>query len=314
MPLLWVSLAFLSHVLLAASLTLPTAAWLGLAALALPLASLNQISIFIHSRFPSFSRLRLPRLPGKLAQTMVGIASKLQSLSALIPLSLLPLFLLLGAARYQAAQPRLTPATLASSVSNRQETSSWRGWWYEHPTTGYIPTCVCGWKSLRALDSNQTIEVEGLLLARVSAGNEWAYGNRLRLQGKLLTPAEDESFSYRDYLARSGVYSYMTYPRTERLEMGEGNPLLAGVYAFHKRGVETLYRIFPDPEASLMAGILLGEPRASRLKSRLIFAPLAQAISSLFRDSTSRWWRGCSPCCSAGYGGEGGERLQRRSR
>ena len=106
MPLLWVSLAFLCGILLAASLTLPTAAWLGLAALVLPLAFLNQISTFLTSRFPLLSRLRLPHLPGKLAQTMDEIASKLQRLSALMPLSLLPL-LLLGAARYQAAQPRL---------------------------------------------------------------------------------------------------------------------------------------------------------------------------------------------------------------
>ena len=166
MPLLWVSLAFLCGILLAASLTLPTAAWLGLAALALPLASLNRISIFLTSRFPSFSRLRLPRLPGKLAQTMVGIAIKLQSLSALIPLSLLPLFLLLGAARYQAAQPRLTPESLAW-YNDQAGDVELEGVVVRAPDERDTYTNLrVRVESLRALDSNQTIEVEGLLLAR----------------------------------------------------------------------------------------------------------------------------------------------------
>ena len=301
MPLLWVSLAFLCGILLAASLTLPTAAWLGLAALALPLASLNRISIFLTSRFPSFSRLRLPRLPGKLAQTMVGIASKLQSLSALIPLSLLPLFLLLGAARYQAAQPRLTPESLAW-YNDQAGDVELEGVVIRAPDERDTYTNLrVRVESLRSLDSNQAIEVEGLMLVRASAGDEWAYGDRLRLQGSLVTPAEDESFSYRDYLARSGVYSYMAYPRTERLGRGEGNPLLAGVYAFHKRGVETLYRIFPDPEASLMAGILLGEPQGIPAEVQADFRATGAShiiaisgfnitlVASLFTTMFSRW-------------------------
>ena len=120
-------------------------------------------------------------------------------------------------------------------------------------------------------------------------------------RGKLLTPTEDESFSYRDYLARSGVYSYMAYPRTDRLERGEGNPLLAGVYAFHERGVETLYRIFPDPEASLMAGILLGEPQGIPAEVQANFRATGAShiiaisglnitlVAGLFTTAFSRW-------------------------
>ncbi|MEJ2601096.1 MAG: ComEC/Rec2 family competence protein, partial [Anaerolineales bacterium] len=38
----------------------------------------------------------------------------------------------------------------------------------------------------------------------------------------------------------------------------QGNFLLAWVYALKRRALGTVYQIFPDPEASLMAGILLG--------------------------------------------------------
>jgi competence protein ComEC len=42
------------------------------------------------------------------------------------------------------------------------------------------------------------------------------------------------------------------------LEHHQWNPVLAAIYALRQRGVETVYRLFPDPEAALMAGILLG--------------------------------------------------------
>jgi competence protein ComEC len=38
----------------------------------------------------------------------------------------------------------------------------------------------------------------------------------------------------------------------------QGNPILARIYALRERSLETIYTLFPDPEASLLAGILLG--------------------------------------------------------
>ena len=37
-----------------------------------------------------------------------------------------------------------------------------------------------------------------------------------------------------------------------------GNPIVAALYAFKDRSLENIYRMFPDPESSLLAGILLG--------------------------------------------------------
>jgi len=244
MPLFWVSLAFLLGILLAAILPLPTAAWLGLAAISLPIPFLRQIFQRLKSRIALLSRLHRP--------------AWLSRLPALIPYSLLPFFLFLGAARYQAAQPTLTPGSLAWYNDRPQEVEL-EGILVRAPDERDTYTNLrLRVDSLITMDAEDAIEVDGLLLVRASPGS-YAYGDRLRLQGKLLTPSEDEAFSYRDYLARSGVYSYMAYPQIDRMARGLGNPLLAGLYAFHDRGVQTIYRIFPDPEASLMAGILLGE-------------------------------------------------------
>mgnify|MGYP001071938093 FL=1 len=246
MPLFWVSLAFLFGTLLAAGLSLPTAAWLGLAVLSFPLLFVRRFGTYLRLHFPVLSRLQRP--------------AWLSHLPTLIPYSLLPFFLFLGSARYQAAQPNLTPTALAWYNDTPAEVVL-EGNLIQPPDERDTYTNLrVRIDTLRLPDSDKPLPVDGLLLVRTSPGS-YAYGDRMRLQGQLVTPAENESFSYRDYLSRSGVYSYIGYPQITRLARGLGNPLLAGLYAFHDHAVDTVYRIFPDPEASLMAGILLGEPQ-----------------------------------------------------
>ncbi len=86
----------------------------------------------------------------------------------------------------------------------------------------------------------------------------FSYGDRIRLQGQLVTPTENEDFSYRDYLSHQGIYSYMSYPATSLVQHGQGNPLFAALYAFRQHALDLVYSIYPDPEASLISGILLG--------------------------------------------------------
>jgi competence protein ComEC len=100
--------------------------------------------------------------------------------------------------------------------------------------------------------------VQGRVLAYLPTGGEWHYGDRLRLWGELRTPPASEDFSYQAYLARQSVYSYMPYASASLLEQGSGNPFLQAVYAFRETGLGLIYQYLPDPEASLLAGIVLG--------------------------------------------------------
>ena len=86
----------------------------------------------------------------------------------------------------------------------------------------------------------------------------YEYGERIRIRGKLLTPPENEEFSYREYLARQGVHSYMSQTEVTHLPGDGGNPIRKAIYAFKDKALKNIYLIFPDPEASLLAGILLG--------------------------------------------------------
>jgi competence protein ComEC len=81
----------------------------------------------------------------------------------------------------------------------------------------------------------------------------------VRLRGHLQTPPEFEDFSYQDYLAHQGILSLMSDAVATRLPFTGGNPLVRGIYTLRESGIKQIYRIFPDPEASLLAGILFGD-------------------------------------------------------
>ena len=102
------------------------------------------------------------------------------------------------------------------------------------------------------------LPVEGELLARALPNEEYEYGERIRIRGKVVTPPENEDFSYLEYLARQGVHSYMTQTEITHLPGDGGNPIRRVIYQFKDKALENIYLIFPDPEASLLAGILLG--------------------------------------------------------
>lgn len=227
LPLLWLSLAFVAGIALGRQVTLETRWWLALAGGALAAAIV--------------ARLLTVRRGRPLA----------------VHLLLLPVALLLGAARYQAAQPALDPFFIA--------------WYNDRPydvlVTGYVdapPDRRDSYTNLKLqvefidTGNESPLPCHGRLLARVDPDFDFRYGDRVRLRGSLRTPPENEEFSYRDYLARYGIHAYMSRATLTHLPGRGGNPLLAAVYAWKERALLNIYRLFPDPEAALLAGILLG--------------------------------------------------------
>ncbi len=245
MPLFWISLAILCGILLSPSLTLPVLVWCGVILLAVIVA------------VPPVFRRITSRLPPEYNQITHSLKF---SSPRLIPL--LVIFFCLGAIRYQAAQPRIRPDFIAfyNDQSNEYLVD---GVIVEPPdvrdTYANLRLRVEQMASLPAQgEAAEFIPVHGLLLARVPSGGSYAYGDRVRFQGKLETPSEDEDFSYRNYLANHGIYSILFYPASSVLQRDEGNPFFAALYTFRQHAVEMVYSLYPDPEASLLAGILLG--------------------------------------------------------
>ena len=230
-PLFWLSLSFLLGILLGGAVSLPVSIWLFLAGIALVLGLLW--------RFLTHSI------------DLTSLAKDVTSATAIL------VFLFLGAARYQTVVPVFDAFDLAW-YNDRDYDTLVTGWVTEPPDRrdNYANLRV----HATGIDTGDgtDLEADGLLLARVDPNDEYHYGQIVRLRGRLETPAEDEEFSYRDYLAREGVYSIMSSADVTVLPGKEGDFFTAGLYALKGYALETIYRIFPDPEASLLAGILLG--------------------------------------------------------
>ncbi len=227
-PLFWVSLAFLGGLLLASQVSLASQFWL-LAAGLLLLAGL------ILRPWATRSRLKPQTY---LAVLFAGV------------------FLFLGGLRYQSALPRIDAFHIAW-YNDRAYDVLVTGWLVEPPDyrDGYTNLRL----QVEAIDTGSgDLPVEGLTLVRTFPNESYEYGERLRIRGRLMTPPEDEEFSYREYLARQGIHAYM--PRSEITLLPEvsGNPIARAIYRLKAHALEHVYLIFPDPEASLLAGILLG--------------------------------------------------------
>ena len=241
LPLLWLSLAFLAGILLAALLALPLWAWL-LAAVVAALAAFGL-------------RKRIGWLP-------------LFALAAVCAL-------LGGAARYQAAQPEFGPADLAYYNDGNARVEI-RGIVSEPPLARdtYLELRI---DAESILFDGGIHQVSGRLLARIDLRSEFRYGDRLLLHGELVTPAEDEDFSYRAYLARDGIHSLMPFASITHLASGKGLPFWAALYSLRENGLETLYRLYPAQEAALLAGILLGDESG-----------LSEPLKTAFNDTGTR--------------------------
>lgn len=240
LPLLWVSLAFVLGVLAAAGLLAAGSLWVGLGLFA-------SLALAVGWR-------RLPGL-GRLAAFAVVIFS-------------------LGALRFQAAQPRIDETSLLYYNEVRERVtidgSLIRPAVYRQ---GYVELWV----------EAEYIEIDGIqhpvagkVLARTDLGQAWIYGDRVRLTGQLRTP-DQSGASYQQYLARQGVHSLMSFALAERLDGSGGDWLPAQLHALRGRGVEVLHRLYPDPVAGLLAGILLGDESG-----------IPQSLKDDFNDTATR--------------------------
>ena len=164
----------------------------------------------------------------------------------------------LGAARYQFSLPTYSPDFIA--------------WYNDSDDEMVITGILMAPPDIRDSYINLQIEDEyvrvgreinraaasGRLLERAPIDGVWHYGDRLILRGGLETPPENEDFSYRNYLANQGIYSFMPYASASLLDSQQGNPVAHAIFVFKAKALDIVYRLFPDPEASLFAGILLG--------------------------------------------------------
>ncbi len=106
--------------------------------------------------------------------------------------------------------------------------------------------------------NQQPMPVHGLALVSAPRYSGLAYGDTIQIQGLPTTPPVFDTFSYRDYLARSGVYTYVPYSKITRLERDQGSPILAALFDIKQHSHGLITRLLPSPQSALLTGILLG--------------------------------------------------------
>ena len=126
--------------------------------------------------------------------------------------------------------------------------------------------------------------VRGRLLATLPREAELAFGDRVRLAGDITLPATFETgmgrvFDYPSYLRAGGISAVMRYATLE--ERVEGAWSVRRTLFSVKHSFEhSLRKLLPEPNASLMEGILLGERRGipEDLNNALIIVGLIHIV------------------------------------
>jgi len=129
-----------------------------------------------------------------------------------------------------------------------------------------------------APEYGDTVEIQGLL--------EPVVGSPLAAPAQSAAPTSGKSSAaqaLRPVAAPAGIFAAMTFPRLSILERGGGNLALAWLFALRQQLAQAISHALPEPEASLLIGILLG------LKTSVLRAqyPLFQATGTVHLIVTS---------------------------
>jgi len=111
-----------------------------------------------------------------------------------------------------------------------------------------------------AFGQNLTADLDNGLRVLVSANKfpEYAYGDKINLDCMLQLPKNQDSFDYRMYLAKDGIFYLCQKPKIELLASGQGNNLYAGILQIKNKFNDNINRLIPSPEAGLLSGLILG--------------------------------------------------------
>jgi competence protein ComEC len=115
---------------------------------------------------------------------------------------------------------------------------------------GAVAVIVLGPNGPYAPEYGDTVELQGLL--------EPVVGSPVTAPAPNAQASASASKSLQPVNAPAGIFAAMSFPRLSILERGGGNPLLAWLFTLRQRLAQAVSQSLPEPEASLLIGILLG--------------------------------------------------------
>ncbi|MCY4464142.1 MAG: ComEC/Rec2 family competence protein [Chloroflexi bacterium] len=106
---------------------------------------------------------------------------------------------------------------------------------------------------------NHDQATSGLVLVEADRSATVAYGERIRATGRLEMPPSWDSFSYAEYLTRQGVFSRLPNAAVQVISAGHGSPIQSLLIELKQSVKRNIGDALPDPQASLLTGILTGD-------------------------------------------------------
>jgi competence protein ComEC len=101
----------------------------------------------------------------------------------------------------------------------------------------------------------------GRALVQAPSNTPVQYGDQVQVDGKPTIPPDGADFSYRDFLARESIFTSIQYASVYVLSHGHGSPAWALLLDVKSSGLRAVSGLLPEPAASLLEGILLGNDR-----------------------------------------------------
>jgi len=123
---------------------------------------------------------------------------------------------------------------------------------------------------VRDIYTRYTVEVESIkrtsawepahlkLLVTVNRYPEFHYGEVIEAGSEIEVPFETDTFSYREYLSRQGIYAQAMTNDIESTGIRRGSPLVSTLIGLKSFIGDAINRLLPEPESSLLSGLLLG--------------------------------------------------------
>ncbi len=86
----------------------------------------------------------------------------------------------------------------------------------------------------------------------------YEYGDKLEIECNLEAPEPIEDFRYDKYLARFGVHTLCQNPKITKIGSEGGSKILASIYDMKTVVADKINKLWHEPKASFMAGLLYG--------------------------------------------------------
>ena len=118
-------------------------------------------------------------------------------------------------------------------------------------------------KLIVLLDNVSGEKVKSKVLITVDLHPQFSYGDRINIEGNISKPekfadAGGKIFDYPAYLSKDGIFYLMFYPEIEFISGGGGSLVKRTLFSFKNKFLESVGRVIPEPQSSLLGGLVVG--------------------------------------------------------